>query len=141
MIQIEDLLGRRYRDLKAASALGPDMPKPEAVEDQSYVSLIALGVSLVLPDHVHVGAIQLHGEGHEGFAGYAGRLPGDISFAMSRDEVRRKLGAPKKSGERTRVPILGEKPPWDSYAVDSAHLHIEYAMNCSRVRLVSLVPA
>jgi hypothetical protein len=141
MIQIEDLLGRRYGDLRAAAVLGPDMPEPQPVEDQSYVSLIAAGVSLVLPDHVHVGVVQLHAEGHEGFAGYVGRIPGGITLTMSRDEIRRKLGLPKKSGEAKRVPILGQKPAWDSYAIGSMHLHVQYSMNGSRVQLVSLIPA
>ncbi|RYF17823.1 MAG: hypothetical protein EOO30_05770 [Comamonadaceae bacterium] len=138
--QIEDLLGRRYRDLKAEGVLGPDMPEPEPMDDRSHVSLIDQGVSFVLPDHVHVGAIQLHAEGHESFAAYRGRIPGSIAFAMSREEVRKKLGEPKKSGEVTKLPILGTKPAWDSYAIGSMHVHIQYTMNASRVQLVSLLP-
>ena len=141
MNRITDLLGRRYADLRASSIFGPNMPEAESIGDQSYVSLLEQGVSLVLPDNERVGAIQLHAAGHEGFSQFEGAVPGDIAFAMTRTEVRKQLGEPALYGEKQSIPVLGDKPAWDSYLLDGVRVHIEYTLQGGSVQLISLAPA
>jgi hypothetical protein len=141
MNQVSDLLGQRYEDLRASSILGPDMPEAELIGDQSYVSLPEQGMSLVLPDNERVGTIQLYAAGHEGFSQFDGDVPSGIAFAIPRSEVRKQLGAPVLCGERQSIPVLGEKPAWDSYLLNGIRMHIEYSLQGESVQLISLTPA
>lgn len=141
MNRITDLLGQRYADLRASSALGQGMPEAESIGDQSYVSLPAQGVSLVLLDNDRVGVIQMHGAGHEGFAQFAGDVPGGIAFAMSRSQIRQLLGTPDRHGEKQKVPVLGDKPAWDNYLIDGMRVHVEYTLTGQSVQLISLAAA
>ncbi len=139
MMNIEELLGKRYTDLSSLPALtGIEIPPLEQIVDQSYVSFLTLGISLVLPDNQTVSVIQLHGDQHEGFTGYADALPCGLSFSMNRVAVRNALGIPEKSGEEKAVPVLGKKPGWDSFLVRGVRLHIAYTPGSNAIRLVTL---
>jgi hypothetical protein len=139
MAGIEELLGKSYADLCCAPALrGANIPPLERIDDESYVSIHPLGISLVLADNVSVSTIQLHSEGHENYSGYSGTLPDGISFSMGRERLRALLGEPSRSGEETVLPILGKKPPWDSFHLGRLHVHVEYSPGNNSIRLVSL---
>lgn len=139
MENIESLLGVRYEDLGQMPVLaGVDVPLRETVVDQSYVSFPALGVSLVLPDNETVGAVQLHSNEHEGFAGYAGRLPGQLMFEMNREDARVCLGVPAESGEEREVLLLGMKPAWDSFRLGQIKIHLEYSIGGGPIQLVTI---
>ncbi|WP_146606172.1 hypothetical protein [Mesorhizobium kowhaii] len=64
-----------------------------------------------------------------------------IPFLWSRDDVLSNLGAPSKSGEARRDPILGEYGPWDRF--DEAHhsIHVSYQAHADRIRMVTLMRA
>lgn len=141
MSQIISLLGQRYADLQASSVLGQHIPPAELIGDQSYVSVPELGLSLVLPDHETIAVIQLHSAGHEGFSGFKGSVPGEVVFNMSRTEVRNQLGTPQLHGEKQVIPVLGDKPAWDSYFFDGLRMHIEYTSTAESVQLISLTKA
>jgi hypothetical protein len=139
MAGIEELLGKSYADLRYAPALrGANIPPLERIDDESYVSIHPLGISLVLADNVSVSTIQLHSEGHENYSGYFGTLPDGISFSMGRERIRALLGEPSRSGEETVLPILGKKPPWDSFHLGRLHVHVEYSPGNNSIQLVSL---
>jgi len=36
------------------------------------------------------------------------------------------------------VPVLGDKPAWDSYLIDDVHVHVEYTLQNELVQLISL---
>ncbi|MBR0641707.1 hypothetical protein [Plastoroseomonas hellenica] len=136
MNDVETLLGQRIEAL--AARLKPRHPVIERVGDQSYLRIPEDGLSLVLPDHAHVGAVQLHAEGHEGYAGFPHRIPCGLAFAMSRDRVRQILGPPEASGEAALVPILGSKPAWDRFSLGATTLHAEYADDLQAVQMFTI---
>ncbi|MDM8358403.1 hypothetical protein [Pandoraea communis] len=139
MENIELLLGVRYEDLGQAPILaGIDIPLREAVVDQSYVSFPALSVSLVLPDNERVGAVQLHASKHDGFGGYAGRLPGQLKFEMNREDARAWLGVPVESGKEREVLPLGKKPAWDRFRVGQIVIHVEYSIGDGPIQLLTI---
>jgi hypothetical protein len=117
------------------------MPEAEAIGDRSYVSLPSQGVSLVLLDNERVGVIQLHGAGHEGFVQFHGDMPGSLAFGMSRGQVRLLRGTPDRHGEMQAIPVLGDKPAWDSFVIDGVRLHVEYSIKDQLVQVVSLTAA
>lgn len=136
MDDVGALLGQRIEAL--AALLKPRHPQIERVGDQSYLRLPEDGLSLVLPDHAHVGAVQLHAAGHEGYAGFPHRIPHGLTFAMSRDRLRQILGPPEASGEAALVPILGNKPAWDRFALGATTLHAEYAGDLQAVLMFTI---
>jgi len=139
MESLDSLLGMRYVDLGKLDILRMyKLPDRERIEDRSYANLSDAGVSLVLPDHETIGAVQLHAPGHEGFSGYPGPLPGGLTFDMDRDDVRNALGAPDRHGEEGAVLLLGKKPAWDSFALNGHRLHVEYAFGGRGIQLVTL---
>lgn len=114
------------------------MPEPELIDDESYVELLGLGVSMVLPDGETIAAVQLHSENHEGYSQFSGEIPAGISFAMNRGQVRNLLGLPVQSGGGGNVVLLGPRPAWDAYKIDEYRLHVEYADDNNSIRLITI---
>ena len=139
MNRLEDLLGLSYDKLASSKEfIGTPIPELEKIEDQSYWSIYERGVSFVLPDNKTIGAVQLHSHGHEGFSGYANALPAGLSFSMNREEVRKLLGEPDRSGEEGEVLFLGKKPAWDSFFEGSFRIHVEYNFGQSALQLITI---
>lgn len=137
---LEDLLGSSYGNLISTSVLsGVKLPSIETIGDQSYLSVISLGLSFVFDDNMEICAIQIHSGGHEGFCRYQDTLPMGLAFDMGQAEIRDVLGKPETSGEEQTVLILGNKPAWDSFLTPHFRLHIEYNFERTALRLVSLI--
>jgi hypothetical protein len=139
-VSLATLLGMRFDDPRLAEMLGIDGPvATSSIEHVSYAGFAELGISLVLSDHEHVSAIQLHADRHEGYRQFQGPLPCEVDFAMSRDRLRRTFGKPERSGEAGPVPPLGDMPPWDKWRLGGAFLHAEYQFGAESVRMFSLL--
>ena len=126
MNDIKDVLGKHYMELKSFALFEGSVPAPEEIENQNYIDFPEVGVSVVLPDKVTVGAIHLHSPGHENFRGYTGSLPHGLKFNMSRSAVRALLGNPEASREEQSVPVLGWKSAWDNFVVEGFRIHVAY---------------
>lgn len=70
------------------------------------------------------------------------RLADELSFSMSREQVRSALGAPSKSGGGVRSALLGRViPPWDRYDLRDHSLHLRYTEDGGAVAMVTLMAA
>ena len=139
MKDVIGLLGLRYEQLASSNVLrGVELPELERIEDRSYLSVLSSGISFVFLDNETVGAIQLHAQDHEDFIGYAEPLPENLSFNMSRAEVRRLLGEPNQHGEEQEVIFLGKKPAWDAFLIDDVKIHLEYNFSESQIQLITI---
>lgn len=139
MIKIEDLLGHQYTKIKDLDYLTRvKLPSREKIEDRSHISVLNKGISFVLGDHVTIGAIQLHSDGHEGFSAYTGSLPNELDFNMGKSDVRAALGEPEKYGEEKEVAIFGKIPAWDRFSRKGFKLHVEYEFGGKKIRMVSV---
>lgn len=137
--EIQLLVGKKLSDVEGKEIFqGVVMPEPELIGDESYVELLGLGVSMVLPDGETIATVQLHGEGNEGYSRFSGEIPAGISFAMSRDQVRNLLGFPVQSGDGGHVVLLGHRPAWDAYKIDEQRLHIEYSDDNESIGLITV---
>ena len=138
---IEDLLGMSRTELDGSAFSDPvEAPTHETIEDVTYVSLPRHGVSLVLTGHEFVDAVQLYASGHDGYEGYAAKLPGGLSFDMSLMGVRRRLGYPQRHEAPSIIPTFGMHPAWDSFDMRLFRLHVEYTPDEQAIQLVTLMP-
>lgn len=136
---IEKLLGLTYAEMHASDVLlGVSIPDAEIIDLDSYVELPTLGVSFVLSRGERVSVVQLYSAGRDGYSEFTGAIPKGLSFAMSREEVRAKMGKPQLSGEATTIPILGEKPAWDKFDTEEFSVHVEYGHELDKVGLITL---
>jgi hypothetical protein len=113
-----------------------DLEEGEPV--RSYLAGTAVGYQLV---HFsgRVATAFLYVEPAEGFAAFAGPLPGGLSHEATRSEVRSCFGMPERSGEAVTVRGLGRQGAWDRFAVGDIRVHFQYAEPGQRVRLVSVM--
>ncbi|WP_426168035.1 hypothetical protein [Sandarakinorhabdus sp. DWP1-3-1] len=75
---------------------------------------------------LHVSAFHLHGEGHEGYAGFKGDLPGGIALGDAEADIVAKLGPPASSGGGGMSAVLKRPiPRWLKYPVGDATLHLQ----------------
>jgi hypothetical protein len=136
---VESMLGLTYGDLPSLELLkNIEIPGPERIEHQSYISMPERGISLFLPDNETVATVQLYSAGSDGFDEYAGKLPEGLRFAMSRSQVRETLGQPDEHGEESEIIFLGKSPPWDVFYRDGLKIHVEYTFGVDAIRLLSV---
>lgn len=104
---VDTLLDCKLRDLAEHPMLsGAGAIKPRTDERDTYVSFPPLGIGLVLGEDERVKAVHLHANGHEGYKGFRGEIPGGLDFGMS-EEVRRRLGKPESQSAGEMIPGLG----------------------------------
>jgi hypothetical protein len=141
-MQVEDLIGQRTSAIAGFPPLaGVPTPEPEVIEDRAYLVYPAHGIEVALDEAGLIEQVMLHAEGHESHRGYRGPLPEGLSFMMSREEARHRLGTPERSGEAAVLPVLGASPPWDRF-LRAGHLaHVRYADETARaIALTTLMP-
>lgn len=63
----------------------------------------------------------------------------DIPFAMSRRQVQERFGPPASSGDAIRLPVLGDRGPWDLFVLPEGVLHIHYRVGRDEIELVTLM--
>jgi len=136
---VGSLVGKSIHEIKCVDIFhGVEMPNLEFIGDEAYLEFKTLGISMVLFDGETVSAVQLHGEGHEGYSEFLGEIPSGITFQTSRDRVRDTLGKPLESGDGGRVLLLGFRPPWDAYLINGQRLHFEYKDDSESIQLVTI---
>src|SRR5271170_5286213 len=62
-----------------------------------------------------VNCVFLHGQGHEAHKAFPEALPEGLQFLESREEVRKRLGSPSRTGEGSLIPGVGKRPPFDGF--------------------------
>lgn len=142
---IDRLLGRPIADL------GSDNPAPghafelehddesEGGDARIYADSLSAGMSLVAQlDEGLVHTIQLYAGGHHGHSQYRGPVPAGLGFDVARESVRARLGTPDASGEPSEVHPFGPMPAWDRYDLEAVSLHLEYQLDASGIRLISI---
>ena len=137
MTSIERLLGKTASDIGRSNDFA-NLPSPEVIGGKTYIEVHHAGVSFVLPTGGTVSSIQLHSDGHEGYAGFRGEIPYGLSFDMRRDAVRSVLGKPTESGENQSIAFLGNKNAWDRFLARGYSIHVEYNEDKTAIQLISL---
>lgn len=104
-----------------------------------YYSFPKTGMNFIFDDSRLIEA-QLFTDGvEEDTACYKGQLPYGLDFLYSFDEVNQKLGAPNifKDGIQDHK-LLGQVYPWCKYLFKDYSLRIEFEMDKTKIRMVSL---
>jgi hypothetical protein len=110
----------------------------EIAGESPYLSAKAAGISFALhPDH-RVRAVFLYAQGVEDFAQYGAPLPGDLSFAASRADVRKAFGEPVLSGEAGGTEIFAIEHSFDRYEEGPYYLRFEYMPGDAAIRLATI---
>lgn len=63
----------------------------------------------------------------------------DTPFTMTRMQVRERFGPPAESGNAVRLPVLGDRGPWDLFVLPNGVLHIQYCVARDEIELVTLM--
>lgn len=96
------------------------------------------GIGVTMPLNLIISTIQLYSEGKDGCRMFKGELPFNLQFSYSRDEVRSRLGMPKKSGGGKTVLYIGYTPYWDKYFLDGCTLHFQYSNDDNSIQLITI---
>jgi hypothetical protein len=112
--------------------------KPEIMGESPYLNGRATGIAFALTKDDRVRAIFLYANGVEDFAQYAGALPGALSFANSRTDVRAALGTPAMSADAGGTGLFAIEHSFDRFEADGFYLRFEYVAGDATVRLVTL---
>ena len=133
-MRAERFLGARVGDVRSDPALAGALREPEEIEGHVHLGAPGLGMGLVARvggelaavDQLRVSTVHLYCIPDGEHSAYTGPLPRGLTAEMSRREVRNLLGDPERSGEAVRLPVLGDMPAWDRFAVDGWFLHAQY---------------
>lgn len=112
--------------------------EPEVMGESNYLNARDSGISFALNKKSKVESIFLYSDGVEEFKQYSEKLPGEISFEMSRAQVRKALGEPSLSGEAGGVGLMAIDFSFDRYESDTHYIRFEYTENDAHIRLVTI---
>lgn len=134
-------LRRQLDDLRVDPALRDALGPAEERDGRWRVAAPALGMAFVTPEDRVVSMVFVYCTPIEGFEPYGGPLPHGLKTAMGRDQVRSLLGWPERSGEPSRLPVLGDKPAWDRFEVAEGRLHVSYRLGSPGISMLTLMTA
>jgi hypothetical protein len=112
--------------------------KPEIMGESPYLNGRATGVAFALTKDHRVRAIFFYANGVEDFAQYAGALPGALSFASSRADVRTALDTTVMAADAGGAGLFAIEHSFDRFEADGFYLRFEYIAGDAAVRLVTL---
>jgi hypothetical protein len=110
----------------------------EVMGESNYLNARDSGMSFALDKKLKVESIFLYTNGVEGFRQYSGKLPGGISFEMSRIQVRKMLGESSFSGEAGGTGLMAIDFSFDRYESDAYYIRFEYTEKDAHIRLVTI---
>ena len=90
------------------------------------------GVELICDELDRITTVFLHRDGD-------GESLIDVAFTMPRSQVLARLGTPVKSGGSSRIPGIGNRGPWDRFAIPQGILHVQYGTVRDEIDLVTLM--
>lgn len=134
MTEIIDYLGRGIGELLKSNPFSEwqavrtveNEPKPEV-----WYEFEGRGVQVICDQFETIQTVFIHrGDGE---------LLVDVPFAMSRDQVRDRFGAPTKSGCAQRIPGLGDRGAWDRFTLPNGTFHVQYARDCDEIDMITLI--
>jgi hypothetical protein len=146
------LLRRSENDPEVRSFFGRYMSNIERNEYYGFLEFKPDGVAVVFneapwvispkeitdPKELYLLAFHLYREGHEGYAGYSGRLPNGVVMGDPEAVVLRKMGQPSQRGGGNTMPVLNRPVPyWLSYPFGEATLRFQLDQN-RRVEMATL---
>ena len=132
-------LRRPLDDLRADPRLGDALGRAEELDGRWHVAAPAPGLAFVAPEDRVVSSVFVYCSPIQRFTPYAGPLPHGLTAPMGRDEVRSLLGPSERSGEASRLPVLGDKPAWDRFVVEEGRLHVSYRLGSPGISMLTLM--
>lgn len=134
------LLRRSENDPELRSFFGRYMSNIERNEYYGFLEFKPNGVAVVFneapwvispkevtdPKELYLLAFHLYRDGHEGYAGYSGRLPNGVVMGDSEAVVLRKMGQPSQRGGGNMMPVLNRPvAQWLRYRFGDATLRFQ----------------
>lgn len=87
---------------------------------------------------LYVDGLHFYSEGYESNVQYSEKMPYDLNFGDTKDDVLKKAGQPHSTGGGNYVKLLKKNAPiWVKYMLEEDILHIQFNNN-DRVDLVSV---
>jgi hypothetical protein len=112
--------------------------KPKTMGESPYLQGKEAGIAFALTRDHHVRAIFLYAQGVEGFAEYAGALPGVCTFSSTRADVRAALGVPAMAADAGGSGVFAIEHSFDRFEANGFYARFEYMAGDAGVRLVTL---
>lgn len=138
--EIEDWLEKDIETIKKTKSFIEyfEHASLEKIENTYYLANKHKGIEVVLNNIMEVTSIQLHSQNFEGYKEFTGKLIFGLSFSLSREDVREKLGTPHRSGGGNNDLHLGYIPYWDKFILRKFSLHLQYCKGNSTICLITL---
>lgn len=102
-------------------------PKPEV-----WYEFEGHGVEVICDEFDRIKTVFLHRGGD-------GESLVDVTFGMPRSQVLGHFGPPEKSGGPVRLPGIGDRGPWDRFALPEGVVHVQYSTVRDEIDLVTLI--
>lgn len=112
----------------------------EGDDGECYFSYPDLGIEILFDSAMKVKTVFLYSgrEEEKEQKQFAGKLPAEVSFEMSREDVRGLLGMPF-SYKAEVFKVLGEfQNPWDKFQLELRTLHVRYNPDTTKIEQVSV---
>jgi len=137
--QIRDFLGRQLSNIERNEYYGFLEFKPYGVAVVfNEAPWVISPKDIVDPKELYLIAFHLYRNGHEGYLGYAARLPHGVVMGDSEADVLRKMGQPSQRGGGNMMPVVNRPvAQWLRYPIGDATLRYQLDQN-GRVKMATL---
>ena len=107
-------------------------------EKTYYLTNKQEGIEIAMPPNLIIDTVHLFSEGYEGSKNFNEELPFKIKFSYCRNDVRKILGQPNKSGGGHKSLYIGHIPYWDKYFFETYTLHFTYSESKDSIDMITI---
>lgn len=140
MNSIVDLIGCSIDSIEVRDCVMAFGEASDIVEDglELDYSFSRHGIGLRFENR-HLATVFFYSAGLDGFSGFAGQLPLNITFQDNKQTVEQKVGLSIASSGSVRVPFPGQRESnWVKFRFEKYALHVEFtSSDCESIRLVT----
>ena len=108
------------------------------IGDSNYLTNEEKGIGIVLNKDFLIVSIHLY-SGDDGVCKiFKGKLPFDVKFNYSKNEVEYKMGEPNDTGGGYSHSLFGYVTEWSKYYFENYSLHFQYSVDKTFIKLIRI---
>ncbi|GEM_PF-6421391 len=96
------------------------------VENTFYLTNPKKGIELVISEEKLVTTIHLFSGQENGYSLFNEKMPFNLSFSMSKEDLRKLFGKPNRVGGGHNALYLGYVDPWEKFYLSPYTIHVVY---------------
>jgi hypothetical protein len=140
MDEITNWINKEIKDISNSSTFKKYFDNVELTngENTFYLTTKQRGIELVLSKYLKITSIHIFAGTKKEYQKFEDRLPFEVKFSFSKEDIKKIFGKPSKSGGGHTALYIGYISLWDKYYFNGYSLHFQYSEDGTSIDAITI---